>query len=212
VRTISREVVTSPDPVAALTPQRLHAELLETSVSGHRAYLLGALHDGTVSKRHGTVRFGQSDVRWLKVLERCLALLGQRSWLYREGARRRFWVLETSARWLDDEVSLATNEQQLAYARGYFDAEGGVPRDLQARFYIQFVQKDREDLGDLRVILEQGGIRCGKLHNPSVSVDAGLWRFYVLAESQRAFIDRVGSWHPRKRRLLDGRRALLAPG
>ena len=43
----SRE--TGPVPVA-LTPQRLHAELLETDASGLEAYLQGALRDGTRSR------------------------------------------------------------------------------------------------------------------------------------------------------------------
>jgi hypothetical protein len=39
VRTISREVVPSPNLAEALTPQRLHAELLATSASGTWSYL-----------------------------------------------------------------------------------------------------------------------------------------------------------------------------
>jgi hypothetical protein len=65
------------------------------------------------------------------------------------------------------------------------------------------VQKDREDLDELRTMLEEQGISCGRLHNPSSSVDPDLWRFYVLAKSHRDFIERVGSWHPRKRGLLE---------
>ena len=64
-----------------LTPQRLHAELLETSVSGARAYLHGAAHDATISIRHRTVRFGQSDERWLMVLKLLIARLGRRAWI-----------------------------------------------------------------------------------------------------------------------------------
>ena len=72
VRTISREVAETSSQTALLTPQRLHAELLETSVSGARAYLHGAAHDATISHRHRTVRFGQSDERWLEqILTSC---------------------------------------------------------------------------------------------------------------------------------------------
>src|ERR1700692_2691927 len=38
--------------VTGLTPQRLHAELLAANISVSRAYLLGALHDATISKLH----------------------------------------------------------------------------------------------------------------------------------------------------------------
>ena len=203
MRTISREVADAFGLESQLTPQRLHAELLGVCASDSRAYLLGALHDATSSRAHRTVRFGQSDVRWLYVIRALLAGLDQRAWLYREGRNRRFWILETSRRWLDDASAPTTQSEMRAYARGYFDAEGGVPRDLGARRYIQFVQKDREDLAELRAMLERLGIRCGMLHNPSSRVDPDMWRFYVAASSQREFARMIGSWHPRKRSLFD---------
>ncbi len=95
MRTISREVARPLESPVELTPQRLHAELLLTGVSDSRAYLFGALHDATLSRRHGTIRFGQSDPGWLDILEMLLTGLGQRAWRYREGRTRRFWILET---------------------------------------------------------------------------------------------------------------------
>jgi hypothetical protein len=205
VRTISREVAELPNQAARLTPQRLHAELLETSASGARAYLHGAAHDATVSAMHRTVRFGQSDVRWLEVLGLLLERLDQRSWIYREGRSRKFWILETSAAVLAERPKLSHNDERLAYARGYFDAEGGIPRDASARFYIQLVQKDHADIVELRDILMSEGMECGRIHNPSRRVDPDLWRFYVAASGHGAFAAKVGSWHPRKRSLLEAR-------
>jgi hypothetical protein len=127
--------------------------------------------------------------------------------MYREGKSRRFWVLETSAKWLVEQPAASSQEERRAYARGYFDAEGGIPRDASARFYIQFVQKDRADIANLQGILEDEGITCGKLHRPSRLADHPVWRFYVAAASQRDFVSRVGSWHPRKRSLLEARLA-----
>lgn len=190
---------------AGVTPQRLHAELLETSVSGARAYLHGAAHDATISIRHRTVRFGQSDERWLMVLKLLIARLGRRAWTYREGRSRNVWIVETSVDVLAERPSLSTSEERLAYARGYFDAEGGTPRDPSARFYIQFVQKNHGDLAELRAILEAEGIRCGRLHNPSRLRDPDLWRFYVGAADHGAFSRLVSSWYPRKRSLLEAR-------
>ena len=189
--------------VTGLTPQRLHAELLAANISVSRAYLLGALHDATISKLHGTVRFGQSDVGWLTGIATLCHAIGQRSWMYREGKTRNLWILETSARWLTPEISLTSNEERLAYARGYFDTEGGVPHNPAARFYIQLVQKNAVDIGKLKAILEELGIACGKLHNPSAGIDNELWRFYVSARSHRAFVERVSSWHPQKRKRLE---------
>ena len=205
MRTISREVARNPSQGSVSIPQRLHAELLETGASGSWAYLRGALHDSTISDRHRTVRFGQSDPRWLEVLAVLFGQLGQRTWRYREGRNRRFWILETSAGWLRERRPLLTSEEQRAYARGYFDSEGGIPGSSRSRFYVQFVQKDYADLDELRLMLEEQGISCGRLHNPSSSVDPDLWRFYVLAKSHQDFIERVGSWHPRKRGLLEFR-------
>ena len=88
--------------------------------------------------------------------------------------------------------------EKIAYVRGYFDAEGGVPRNSANRFYIQFVQKDFEELEKVRNMLEELGIRCGKIHNPSIKVDPEYWRFFVRAQSYQRFIELIGSWHPIK--------------
>jgi hypothetical protein len=197
--------VSPPNLAGSLTPQRLHAELLATSTSGAWSYLFGAAHDATISSRHGTVRFGQADVEWLDVLRLLIEKQGQKAWMYREGSTRSFWVLETSAKWLMQKPSFSSREERCAYVRGYFDAEGGIPRDVAARFYIQFVQKDRADIARLQAILEGEGIACGKLHRPTRKTDHPVWRFYVAAGSQRDFVSRVGSWHPRKRNLLAAR-------
>jgi hypothetical protein len=186
-----------------LTAQRLHAELLEADAREARAYLQGALRDGTFNRTHNTVRICQSDSRWIASLRTLFAKLGSRSWTYREGARR-VWVIESSCK-LEKGPTGPTDEEGAAFARGYFDAEGGVPRDPGARFYIQFVQKDRQDLEEVRRCLARLGIRCGRIHNPSVRVDPEYWRFYVLTESHEDFIHRVASWHPRKRLLLETR-------
>ncbi len=80
---------------------------------------------------------------------------------------------------------------------------------VACRRYIQLVQKDRRDLEHLRGCLADLGVRCGRIHNPSVHADPEYWRFYVLASSHRDFIDLVGSWHPHKRGLLGARASLL---
>jgi len=184
-----------------LTPQRLHAELLAADPRETRAYLLGASRDGTFNRIHRTLRISQSDRRWLLNLQVLFLKLGSRSWIYREGARS-VWVLETTHR-LDDEDDWCSSGENAAFARGYFDAEGGIPRNTSDRFYVQFVQKDRTDLDRVRRSLGRLGVRCGRIHNPSVRVDPDYWRFYVLAESHEDFIRHVSSWHPRKRMLLD---------
>jgi len=179
------------------------AEVHRASAEAACAYILGAAHDGTVNRLHGTLRITQADQRWLDVLAVLLVKLGKRSWTYREGARS-VWTLETTHR--PHVVPLASDDERSAFVRGYFDAEGGVPRSAQARFYIQFVQKNKPDLCQVRAFLGMLGIMSGRMHNPSPMVDSDYWRFYVRAASCGRFIDRVSSWHPRKRAILEERR------
>jgi hypothetical protein len=169
------------------------------------AYLQGARRDGTFNRSHGTLRIAQADLRWLHILKVLLGRLGKRSWIYREGTRS-VSVIETVWR-VGLPGAIGTEGEAAAFVRGYFDAEGGLPAAARARFYVQFVQKSHADLAHVRDLLERQGVRCGRIHNPSVRRDPDYWRFYVVAESHERFIRIVGSWHPRKRILLDERRA-----
>lgn len=191
------------------TPEVIKAEIDRASSSELRGYL-HASRDGTFNRLHKTLRICQADIRWLWVLERLLGRLGKRSWMYREGTRN-VWVIETTWR-PDSPETIRTGGEAAALVRGYFDAEGGVPADVRDRFYVQFVQKNHADLARARDLLEPLGVHCGRLHNPSVRRDPGYWRFYVLAPSHRQFIQTVGSWHPRKRILLDERAISLVLG
>ena len=168
------------------------------------AYLAGAMRDGTFSKMHGTTRISQSYVEWLELLAVLLARLGRRSWIYRESPHRSVWTIETSLPF-DASPTLASRDALRGFARGYFDADGGVPRDPTARFYIQVCQKDLGDLLRLRSTLEGLGIVTGRVHNPSARIDPDYWRLYVAVGSHERFSKEVGSWHPVKRAVLRGR-------
>lgn len=166
-----------------------------------QAYLQGALHDGTFSQNR-RFRFSQSGTSWLAVLQNLLADLGYRSWIYHEGKTRKVYVLETLAPFLGfrfDPDYLISREEQIAYVRGFFDAEGGIPIKQENRFYIQLVQKDRIKLEKIRRILMNAGIAVGIVHNPSVRVDPDYWRMFIRTASHREFAVLIGSWHPRKR-------------
>jgi hypothetical protein len=205
VRTISREVQVEMRPV---TPQRPHAELLSADTHFLEAYLQGALGDATYSARHRTVRFGQVERLWLETISDVLRLLGWTSWIYREGRSRQLWVLETSATFLDfdlDPRDLVGAPSAIGYARGFFDAEGGVPHRLSARFYVQFAQKNRGRIESLKTLLENNDVACGKVHQPSARADPDYWRFYVRTRSHVSFAQTVGSWHPRKRQVIADR-------
>ena len=173
-----------------------------------KAYLLGALHDGTYSSLHKTFRISQSSKKWLEMLQNMFSILGHKSWIYKEGKQRSVYVLETTASFLDmrfDPLSLSSLEEQLAYVRGYFDAEGGTPHSSHASLYIQICQKNRSEIEKVKFILQNAGIQCGKVHNPSKAVDPHYWRVYIRAVSHQEFMSKVSSWHPRKYALFQKR-------
>ena len=172
-----------------------------------KAYLLGSLHDGTYSCNN-RYRFSQKGKQWLKVLQKLLSRLSYNSWIYREGATRNVYVLETLADFLDfgfNPLVLNKNEEKAAYVRGFFDAEGGIPRKRKARFYVQLVQNDKGKLKKIKKLLNDLHINTDVIHNPSKSVDPDYWRLYVLSNSLTKFVRGIGTWHPRKIRTI-GRR------
>jgi len=161
-----------------------------------RAYLLGAMHDGTIRSR--TVRISQREDAYVQFLRRLVEREGYRAWTYREGRTRNLYVVEFSKS-IFESVEISTEREIVDYVRGYFDADGGIPRNLSHGPYVYFCQKSRSDLALVRSYLVRIGIRCGVIHNPSWRVDPNYWRFYVRRQSLRSFGELVGSWHPTKR-------------
>ena len=193
---ISREVVIDPSETTRRAPCKEELQ----------AYLLGALHDASLNKKK-RYRFTQKGTEWLTLLQKLFQELGYKSWIYREG-NRDVHTLETLANFLDfgfDPLILVTNAEKAAYIRGFFDAEGGVPRNRDAKFYIQLVQKDRTKIEKLVRMLDTLDISTGKIHNPSERVDPEYWRVYVSAKSHKDFASKIGSEHPLKKKILQTR-------
>ena len=92
--------------------------------------------------------------------------------------------------------------QRYLSIKGYFDAEGGIPRDSSHWFYIQISQKNRPELEALKNILEELGISCGKIHVPSAKVDHNYYRLFISRKSHKDFAKIIGSWHPRKNKIF----------
>ena len=59
-----------------------------------RAYLLGALHDGTV--RRWTIRICQREKGYVEFVRDLVREIGYGAWTYREGKDRDLWVVEFS--------------------------------------------------------------------------------------------------------------------
>ena len=172
-----------------------------------KAYFLGALHDGTFSSNK-RFRISQKGTRWLKFLQKLLKEIGYNSWIYKEGKDREVYVLETLADFLDFKFNperFNKEKEKIAYIRGFFDAEGGIPKNKKARFYIQLVQNNKVKLKKIKKILKDLEIQIGKIHNPSYKINPNYWRMYILADSQKLFVEKIGSWHPRKISVLSKR-------
>jgi len=172
-----------------------------------KAYLQGALHDASRNKRT-RVRFVQKGSEWLEILKNLLEELSHKSWMYREGKDRDVYALETTADFLDfnfDPTQLKRIEEKIAYIRGFFDAEGGIPRNLHSKFYIQLVQKDQEKIKKLQAMLSTLNISTGVIHNPSEKVDPDYWRIFVSTKSHRLFAQTISSWHPCKHAIFQER-------
>jgi len=164
-----------------------------------KAYLLGALHDGTVRKL--TYRIVQKDQEYIEFLVKGIRALGHNAWMYKEGKTRQLYVAEFSKALLKD-VTITSQQDKIEYIRGYFDAEGGISRDPKVRYYLYFAQRNLEDLEQVKRFLEEFGIICGKIHNPSKNIDPNYWRFFISIKSYEKFAQMIGSWHPIKSHFL----------
>ena len=185
------------DPVE--TTRRRLSRVTESEL---KSYLLAALHDATYSKMHQTYRYSQSSVKWLELLQMMFLQLNCKSWIYKEGKIRSVSVLETSTK-LNCFAKPKSINDKIAYIRGYFDAEGGMPKSNSSFLYFQFCQKDKADLSEVKNWLEEVGIKCGEIHNPSKKVDPEYWRFFISRISHKDFMQIISSWHPRKKKQME---------
>ena len=164
-----------------------------------KAYLLGALHDATVRKI--TYRIGAKDLSYAKFLKDGIIALGYRAWIYKEGKNRNYYIVEF-VKSLLDKFELESKKDKVDYIRGYFDTDGAVARSKSVRYYLYFSQKDKKDLSNVKDYLQQLGISCGVIHNPSKKKDAKYFRFFIKAESYKRFAEVIGSWHPVKSKFV----------
>jgi len=164
-----------------------------------KAYLLGVLHDAT--QRQNTFRVSTKSFQFAKFLQIGIGNLNAKAWIYKEGKNRNLWIVEFSKKLLSN-AQIKTGKDKIDYIRGYFDTEGGIAKSNSVRYYIYFAQKDKKDLLQVKKYLEEFGISCGKLHNPSKQVDPDYWRFYVSVKSVYDFARIVNSAHPVKRKYL----------
>ena len=164
-----------------------------------KSYLLGALHDGT--SRKTTYRISQKNLEYINLLAKGIKKFGKSAWVYREGKTRDLYVVEFSKSLISGTIIISGNEK-IDYVRGYFDAEGGIAHSSKVRYYLYFCQRNLADLKQVKAYLEELGISCGVIHNPSRKIDPNYWRFFIRAKSYNRFADLIGSLHPVKKSYL----------
>lgn len=164
-----------------------------------KPYLIGALHDAT--ERKNTFRISQKSKLYVDLLAKGINQLGSSAWTYQEGKNRKMFVVEFSKKLLAN-VKIFTDQDKCDYLRGFFDTDGGIAKQFSVRYYIYYAQKDFEDIKNAKQMLEEQGIVCGKIHNPSRKVDPNYWRFYISTRSHLNFARKIGSWHPEKKSFL----------
>ena len=185
------------------------------------AYLLGALRDSTIDIRKGKnyeIKIAQKESEWLSVLQgiflRHFNNAGRITQHSRDakilritGKETAYKILEISqmkvpqVNWNTPKIiEEQTNDIQLQYLRGFFDAEGGLPRDPEnaKQKYISFSQKNRESLEFLRTLLMKNSFRPTNL-----TVCGGVSEFRLTRKNDMAnFSKRIGSLHKDKQQKL----------
>ncbi len=179
------------------------------------------MRDSTIDARKGKnyeIKIAQKEARWLFVIQRIfLKHFGVEGKItqHSEGAR----ILRIGGKdivnkiigisqmkipqenWnTPDVIKNQSNSVQLEYVKGFFDAEGGLPKDPEnaSQKYICFGQKNKESLEFVRNILIKNGFnptnltRCG-----------GVWEFRVTRKAEMVkFASKIGSLHADKQRKL----------
>ncbi len=164
-----------------------------------KQYLLGVLHDATI--RNTTYRIATKSRNFADYLAREIQKFGVRAWIYKKGKYRDLWIVEFSKTLLQN-MSIQSLRDKIEYVRGYFDAEGGIAKNTHVRYYLYFAQKNKTDLLQVKRYLEECGIDCRVMHNPSKRIDPNYWRFFVKAKSYADFAKIIYSDHPEKRQYL----------
>ena len=115
----------------------------------------------------------------------------------------RFWETSLFVRNID-------NALLRLYIRGFFDAEGGIPRrPLGSKLYISFTQRNYESLSFIKEKLEsEWSIKSGKLRISDVKSHS--WRFTITGKRAiKSFITEIGTFHPYKRGVFVVMKSLL---
>ncbi len=162
------------------------------------AYLLGAMRDGsliTSCGKHFIRLYDTRDAKWSRKVKNIFKTIFEIDMHIRYQKRFDTAYLDTSSKSLfhllnvlfngcmhkdaPEIIKTAPKRIQKAYIEGFFDAEGHVPHKPN-RYQIDLTQKDRKSLEFAKTVLENLGIRCGKIstHRLPIYGKENIEKFY----------------------------------
>lgn len=195
---------------------------MKIKINSEIAYLLGALRDATMDIRKGKnyeIKIAQKESDWLRLLQKLFEKSFEISGnitkhingteiLRINGKNAVEVILKISEMKVPQdswETPKVIREQsleiQINYLRGFFDAEGGLPKNPETakQKYLAFSQKNRESIEFLREILIK------KNFNPTnITFCGNVWEFRLTRKKDIVnFCKTIGSWHSEKRKRLE---------
>jgi len=186
-------------------------------------YIKGALADGCLTKGW-MIKFTQKSRLWLsdsilplivKVFDRKLT---QHQIFYEPITKVWYIAFRDKKIWktlkeLPVPTTSQTRQEQTFYIQAFWDADGGCPRfpDKDKKLYIDFTQKEKARLVELKELLEPTfKIKCGDIRISEKKDDRTIWRFAITGkEGMLKFIELIGSSHPEKKLRLEKMKELL---
>ena len=194
------------------------------------AYLLGAMRDSTIDFREGKnyeIKIAQKNSEWLTVLQdiflrhfgnagKITKHVNNTAILRVNGKEIVRKLLELSEMKIPQEnwdtpniIKKQRSEIQMHYVRGFFDAEGGLPKNpaTATQRYISFSQKNRESLEFIRDFL------LGRGYKPTnITFCGGVWEFRLTRKINLVkFSQEIGSLHSDKRQRLSVLERVYSP-
>jgi hypothetical protein len=177
-------------------------------------YIIGALRDGCLTAQN-TIKIKQKNKQWLsdvlvplfkQVFDRDIKnnIYIQKDYAtvwYLAFKDREIWKILKEFQTKQPE----TKKEQKFYISGFWDADGGCPKKptLQKKIYIKFTQKDKKSLEELKEMIENFGIRCGKIRLSEDGQYGKIWRFTITnTNGIIKFCKQIGSLHPEKNQRL----------
>jgi intein-encoded DNA endonuclease-like protein len=193
-------------------------KIISIKINPEIAYLLGALRDATIDVREGKnyeIKIAQKETAWLRLLQKLFEKnFGVKGNITKH--RDGYEILRMNGRnfvktvidlseiktpqdtWNTPKIIKSQSlEIKINYLRGFFDAEGGLPRDPKnaKQKYISFSQKNRESIEFLRNIL----IECN-FKPTNITFCGKVWEFRLTRKKNLSdFCKNIGSWHGDKK-------------